>query len=59
MNSRKEKNMIKFVNEIRAKFPGQTHIVAFNRQTVWGFPNFLFGLGSYKEAVIILRIIMD
>jgi hypothetical protein len=24
-----------------------------------GFPNFIFGLGSYREAVNFLRIIMD
>lgn len=128
VNSTKKKNMIEFVDEIRAKFPGQTHIVAFNLQTGdipildmkelfdalhwsscgrWtvtkkedgnklvvkgtvcgcvchatfdlhpgepnclkgllladvyvygGFPNFVFGLGSYREAVNFLRIIMD
>ncbi len=117
--------MIEFVNEIRAKFPGQTHIVSFNLKTghipildmkelfdtlhcscsgrwtvtktehgnelvvkgavygcvchatfdlhpvepdclkgllladVYGFPNFIFGLGSYREAVNFPRIIMD
>ena len=128
VNSRKEKNMIEFVNEIRDRFAGQTHIRAFNLKTGripildmkelfkalhfsssgrWtvtkkddgnmlvvkgtvcgcvchatfdlhpgepdclkgllladvfvygGFPNFIFGLGSYREAVNFLRIIMD